>query len=374
MPQTDIEELLNKYRSGTISQEEMVVLETWYLKLNPDKITVSDDELELVKADVWANLSQENLKRPIYKIGAKLLAAASIICVISLFTYFMFSSSKEVVPVQTVQTDFPPGGNKAVLSLSNGKKIVLTDSENGVLGKEGDVLVSKSEDGKVTYESSGNNSNEIIYNTLTTPRGGQYQTVLSDGTKVWLNSSSSLEFPVHFIGKERKVLVTGEAYFEVSHDKKRPFIVVSGNQEIKVLGTHFNVSSYPDDIGTATTLLSGSVRITNTKSGQLKMLIPGQAAVIQNGSSQITVNQVNLDEAMAWKNGYFIFDDEKIQTIMKVISRWYDVDIQYMNVNNTDHFGGTFSKSRNLSETLKNIEQLGNIRFELKPGKIIVKN
>lgn len=209
---------------------------------------------------------------------------------------------------------------------------------------------------------------------LTTPRGGQYQTVLSDGTKVWLNASSSIEFPVRFIGNERRISVKGEAYLEVAHDKHKPFIVTSGNQEIKVLGTHFNVSSYPDDAETATTLISGSVKVRNTKSGQSKVLIPGQAAQIQNGSNQIMINQVNLDEAMAWKNGYFIFEDQQIHTIMKVLSRWYDVDVEYKNINSNDRFGGTFSKSKNLSETLKNIEELGDIKFELQTGKITVKN
>jgi ferric-dicitrate binding protein FerR (iron transport regulator) len=198
-------------------------------------------------------------------------------------------------------------------------------------------------------------------------------TVLSDGTKVWLNASSSLEFPVRFIGSQRMVKIVGEAYFEVSHDKKRPFTVVCGNQEIQVLGTHFNVSSYPEDSGTATTLVNGSVRIKNIRSGMLKMLSPGQAAVIQKGSGGIDVFRANIDEALAWKQGYFIFDDQPITTIMKVMSRWYNVDIQYVNVDNTDRFGGTFSKSRNLSETLNNIEELGNVRFDLRPGKIIVK-
>lgn len=371
MPQFEVKELLNKYRCGSITQEEMLLLEAWYLEWKPGKEELDEEEVEAIKAEVWRNLSRQPEKKRRDNINY-LLGAAAIICLIGFFSLFIFSS-EDAVPVQSVKTDFPPGGNKAVLSLSTGKKILLTDSDNGIVGQEGDILIKKAEDGKIVYEPLASKSNEVLYNTLTTPRGGQYQTVLSDGTKVWLNASSSLEFPVRFIGSQRMVKIVGEAYFEVSHDKKRPFTVVCGNQEIQVLGTHFNVSSYPEDSGTATTLVNGSVRIKNIRSGMLKMLSPGQAAVIQKGSGRIDIFRANIDEALAWKQGYFIFDDQPITTIMKVMSRWYNVDIQYVNVDNTDRFGGTFSKSRNLSETLNNIEELGNVRFDLRPGKIIVK-
>jgi hypothetical protein len=371
MRQFEVKELLNKYRCGSINQQEMLLLEAWYLEWKPGKEELDEEEMEAIKAEVWRNLSRQPEKKRRSNINY-VLGAAAIICLIGFFSVFIFSS-EDAVQVQSVKTDFPPGGNKALLSLSTGKKIVLTDSDNGIVGQEGDILIKKAEDGKIVYEPLASKSNEVLYNTLTTPRGGQYQTVLSDGTKVWLNASSSLEFPVRFIGSQRMVKIVGEAYFEVSHDKKRPFTVVCGNQEIQVLGTHFNVSSYPEDSGTATTLVNGSVQIKNIRSGMLKMLIPGQAAVIQKGSGGIDIFRANIDEALAWKQGYFIFDDQPITTIMKVMSRWYNVDIQYVNVDNTDRFGGTFSKSRNLSETLNNIEELGNVRFDLRPGKIIVK-
>ncbi|MGF7079295.1 FecR family protein [Mucilaginibacter sp. UYCu711] len=377
--QINIQDLLEKFRKGTINADELVMLENWYLQWQPESAAVSAEELEAIKEGVWQAI-QPQAKPFVSKVlWPRIAAAASVLLILSVSIYYFTNTNQpkqKAVVVKQVIPDVKPGGNRAMLTLANGQQIVLTDVKNGKLAEQGDITIDKTADGRVVYaplSAQMNAPGKLLYNTMTTPRGGQYNLTLSDGTRVWLNAASSITYPVTFIGNERRVVVNGEAYFEVAHNADKPFKVESFNQEITVLGTHFNVKSYDDDGGISTTLLSGSINLKNIHSGEAKLLAPGQQAKIGRNTNTFTIKTVNPEDAISWKNGYFLFDNQEIKSIMKIMSRWYDIDIQYKNtMNEHDRFGGTFSRSSNLSETLQNLERVGKVHFIIQTKKVIV--
>ena len=301
------------------------------------------------------------------------LAAASVVLLLSVGLLIL----KNSVPAKRIFTknihnkkyEIKPGGNKAILTLADGSTVNLDDSAEGNISQQGLATVNKTGNGKLVYNLKGKQpAGQALYNIATTPRGGQYQLVLSDGTKVWLNAASSIKFPVAFAGKERHVELTGEAYFEVAKNKNMPFTIAAKGGVIEVLGTHFNVSAYADEKHMVTTLLEGAVKLK--KDGKDALLKPGQQAITADGESGYKVSDVNTDAAVAWKNGYFVFDNENIQSIMKKVSRWYDVDITYKEGVADQSFGGTVSRFSNVSELLKMLELTGTIHFTTE-GRVI---
>jgi transmembrane sensor len=385
MQESNIEDLLAKYNAGIISPEEMVILESWYLKWEPKQQQVSHEELLSIKDEVWQAVTP---RREFWLKRSKLTGIAAsffLLVFLSASAYLLwsrYSLNKQTVadPTHTFARakgpDFKPGSSKATLTLENGRQILLKEAANGRIAQQGNIEVNKAADGKIIYGPlTGNiihSSSTSAFNTMSTPRGGEYQLTLTDGTKVWLNAASSITFPIAFSKTERRVVVNGEAYFEVAHDASKPFIVSSGNQEITVLGTHFNVKAYDDDAGISTTLLVGSISIKNIKSGEKHLLVPGQQAKLFKDKDQINIKTVNTEDAISWKNGYFLFDNQEIKSIMKIMSRWYDVDIEYRNSNKHERFGGTFSRSSNMSEILNNLERIGNVHFKIEAKKVIV--
>lgn len=302
----------------------------------------------------------------------KVSVAASIAVIVSLGTYFYVKQpvpvKQEVVKARTIK-DLAPGGNKALLTLGDGTTIVLDNAKNGVLANQGNITISKTQNGQVLYtiKADGYTIQAPTFNTISTPRGGQYQVQLPDGTRVWLNAASSLRFPTAFTANERRVELIGEAYFEVEKDKARPFNVTTGKTTINVLGTHFNVMAYPDEPGQATTLMEGSVQITNGSSQAI--LIPGQQASISGIRNKIDIKQVNADDAIAWKNGSFVFNEENIESIMRKISRWYDADVTYSGKLTGQDFSGVVSRFENVSEVLKMLQLTGTVQFKLEEIK-----
>lgn len=269
-----------------------------------------------------------------------------------------------------------PGNTKALLTTDDGKVLVLDRATNGLIAKNGGTNIIKANSGQILYQEAGQLKptalQQVSNNTLTTPKGGEYQVILADGTKVWLNNASSITYPTAFNGAERRVKLSGEAYFEVAKDSSRPFYVNTANGQIRVLGTHFDVSAYADDEFTSTTLLEGAVQVT--KNGAFALLKPGQQASIGKHSDRIKVTKANIEEAMAWKNGYFIFDNDNIGGIMKKISRWYDVDVQYKGSFEKQKFGGTFHRSKSITDLLHDLEKIGGIHFTVTGRRIIVMN
>jgi ferric-dicitrate binding protein FerR (iron transport regulator) len=303
----------------------------------------------------------------------RLTAAAAVLIALAAGSYIYFTpATKEpIATIQPKQIDIaPPSSNKAVLTLSNGTKIEIDSIGNGMIALQGNVRIIKQANGEITY--AGSDAKEVSYNTLDVPRGSKpLGLTLSDGSQVWLNVGSSLTYPTAFIGRQRKVKINGEAYFEIAYNAKMPFIVQHDDVTISVLGTHFNVNTYEDEIAERITLLEGSVRVNKNMISQL--LKPGQQATIINTINDIKVSDnVNMDEVMAWKNGKFKFgENTDIGPIMRQISRWYNVDIEYKGKIN-QRFWGSISKDVNVSSVLKILEATGGVKFKVEGNKIIV--
>lgn len=308
---------------------------------------------------------------------AKLFAAALLLIVSSISVYLHFKRNETPYIVKTtpvkLKTDIAPGDNRAVLTLANQQQIILDNATNGTIARQGNITVKKTANGQLVYKITANDQSAKAnfkpeYNTVSTPVGGQYTVELPDGSKVWLNSASSLKFPTNFTGSERRVALSGEAYFEVAKNKEMPFRVNSRNAEVEVLGTHFNISAYPDEDINKTTLLEGSVKVSSWSKNCI--IKPGEQASLTGGSPLIKVSKVDTEEAVAWKNGYFMFTDENIHSIMRKLSRWYGVDVEYEDPKINETFGGNISKFKNISEVLNILAATGTIHFKIIPGSV----
>jgi hypothetical protein len=300
-------------------------------------------------------------------------AAAIIICMLSVSVYFLFKPqpARQVSKTENIKSpanDVAPGGNKAILTLANGTSIILDSAANGTLTTQGNSKILKL-NGMLSYNTLKNKSSEVLYNTISTPRGGQYELMLSDGSKVWLNAASSLRFSASFVGKERKVELLGEAYFEVAKNAAMPFKVKVHGMEVEVLGTHFNINSYDNESMIRTTLLEGSVKIDKNNSSSL--LKPGQQAQMNKAGEIKIINNVDEEEAIAWKEGKFQFDKADIHDIMRQLARWYDVDVEYKGTVSS-HFGGTISRDVNLSQVLNMLHLTGEVNFQIQDKKVLV--
>lgn len=261
-----------------------------------------------------------------------------------------------------------PGGNKAVLTLANGANILLDSSREGTITVQGHVKVIQLNTGALSYADEGSNEQEVAYNTLSTPKGGQYQVVLADGTRVWLNASSSIRFPTKFTGRERHVSVTGEAYFEVAKKSGMPFSISVNEMRVEVLGTHFNIMAYEDESSINTTLLEGSVKVS--KGGKEKILVPGQEAKLGK-ANDFKIVEPDIAEVMAWKNGWFQFNATAVEDAMRQIARWYDVEVVYEAEVPDIHFSGMVSRQNSLSQVMK-IMQEGGLQFRIEGRKLFV--
>ncbi|MCD0486987.1 FecR domain-containing protein [Pedobacter sp. MC2016-14] len=376
MQKNKAKELLLKYKTGNCTPEEMAWLESWYLKLNTDeRLQPSERELREVENEMMLALGLSSPK--VYKLWTKVAAAAVVLVFLSISFYYMRSELRQDSIVQ-VAPIIRPGGNKAVLILSNGKRIDLESAKSGELAKSGNVIIKKSKDGQVVYDLSSAGAgydpgNQV--NAIETPRSGTYQIKLPDGSSVWLNAASRLIFPTGFTGKDRTVRLSGEAYFEIAKDKSKPFKVISGGQTIEVLGTHFNVNHYKDEPDIKTTLLEGSVKLTSrTSMGQRPgstILAPGEQAQLQP-SGDIKVVNIDTEQVIAWKNGVFNFKRADLKTVMRQISRWYDVEVEYQEEMPEISFTGKIYRNVNLQEALKSISYL-DVNFSVKGKKVFVK-
>jgi ferric-dicitrate binding protein FerR (iron transport regulator) len=286
-----------------------------------------------------------------------------------------------------------PGGNKAVLTLAGGQKIILDSAAAGILAEQGNAQVKKLGDGRLAYEAGGTKSGNAgggaaspLYNTLTTPRGGQYQLTLPDGTKVWLNAASSLTYPTAFTGHDRMVQMTGEAYFEIAHDSRKPFKVEAGGQTIEDIGTQFNVNAYTDEPAQVTTLLEGAAKVDG------HLLRPGEKATVTGaagpgamgtggtgtgatgggtGAADIRVGRGDPEAAVAWKNGLFVFTDAGLQTVMRQLSRWYNVDVTYEGNIPPRQFTGMIGRSLTLDQVLKGLAK-ERVHYQIEAGNRLI--
>jgi hypothetical protein len=369
--------LADAYLKGESSAEEERELHDWYdsqINDEEEKVNISTNETEEeigkrilheIKAKIEAGKKSEKdkvvlFRKPLFWVAASVIFLLAFALVFSAIN----KPSEEVLPAGQISSEYTndvqPGRQKAMLVLSDGKKVPLDKSESGKVIMDGSTEVMN-EEGSLIYNNVTGEDESVRFNTLITSRGETYPLVLSDGSKVWLNSASSIRFPVVFKGKERAVEITGEAYFEVAHNNKMPFRVSVNNMEVKVLGTHFNINSYNDDGAIKTTLLQGSVRVMEANKSVL--IKPGEQAQVFdpafNPIKKIQVQTVNVDDVVAWKNGFFSFRHSNLKDIVKQLSRWYDIEVKYEGDIKQQEFTGKIDRHLSLSEVLKIMEQTG---------------
>ena len=380
--------LLNKYLEGNCSPEEIDLVESWYLKEtdHPPTFQTEPDYIELQKS-IWKSIEKENNKTRKLVPQYKWAVAATVFIMLSVGLYYLVNTIN--APVQStadfVHNDIAPGGNKAFLTLADGKRIALDDVQNGKIADQTGVSISKTADGQLIYTASESLKSTVQavlaanFNTIETPKGGQYQINLPDGTKVWLNAGSSLRYLAQFAVAKREVELKGEAYFEVAkktvNGKRLPFVVKTSTQEVEVLGTHFNINSYQEEGYTRTTLLEGSVAVhpisTNGNTLAGKTIKPGEQSMLN--ASGLQVATVDTEQVLAWKEGFFMFDDENLQSIMNQVARWYDVEVTFKdNSLKTKEFSGTVSRFGNVSQVLKKLELTGSVHFKIEGRRIVV--
>lgn len=388
-------DLYQRYIDETCTEEERAELLS-IIAANPE-----DPQIEGLMDDTWHqintteiqafqnadmvldNILQAHNKPVVKKFNwYRYAVAASVAFALTATIYFFATRNTLTKQGNETANQITPGTNKATLTLADGKVISLDSAANGEIAQQAGIMISKTKDGQLIYDISKKQATtDLAYNTIATPRGGQYQVNLPDGTKIWLNAASSLKYPAVFNGEKRRVELTGEAYFEVAKDKNHPFVVATDNQEIEVLGTHFNVNSYADESATKTTLLEGSVKVAsraatngslNTKYSVLNTILkPGQQSVLRNNG--LNVYTVDTEEAVAWKSGYFQFNESDLGSILRQLSRWYNIDVVVEGKLPDDLFHFKIPRNYSLDEVLKIFETNG-INFKTEGRKLIVKS
>lgn len=400
-----IQVILEKYLRGELDAADQSRLNDWlnesaanralFERLNDEAhvkglLEKMDEVNEHRIRDKISNWSGHSTAAPVRPVNfwKRSMGWAAILVMVMLAAggYLFFSNKTHPDPSQNKHTvqehTILPGKDGAVLTLSDGSTMVLDSLGHGVVTTQGSTKVVL-KDGKLLYENNASSNMESpspLANTMTTPKGRQYQLILPDGSKVWLNAASSITFPTAFTGKERKVMITGEVYFEVAPLRlpsgiKVPFLVTTNTMTVEVLGTHFNINAYNNEESMKTTLLEGSVRVVNGESSNVQ-LEPGQQAQILLSSQslpspQIQVQTAILEEVMAWKNGVFSFREADIQTVMRQLERWYDIEVKYAGVIPKDRFSGKVSRSANLAQVLKILE-FSDVSFRIEGKTLIV--
>lgn len=355
--QTRLQELAHKYLQGNLTKKEKDEFDHWFNQTNDEPLEIS--ALYVNDEQAHRQLIFNKIKRELGISPSRTIilwrgiaAAILVICTIGAgLLYFKGNQPAIKQTAKILNNDIAPGNSRATLTLANGKRILLS-----------------SKDESVYKQIANSKSGQLEFNTLATAKGEQYQVILPDGSHVWLNAASSIKFPVSFApSKERRVFITGEAYFEVAKDKTKPFRVVSDDQLVTVYGTHFDINGYKDEAGTKTTLLEGSVDVNGT------LLKPEHQAINVNGEMKVV--PVDIENIIAWKNGYFRFKSETLESIMRKISRWYDVDVEFQSPSLKEiEFGGVMTKYVNVSKVLEMLELTEEASFELKGRTIIIKN
>lgn len=383
---SDLVKIVRRYIAGIATAKEKQFLESYYeyFEKKGDVLNeLSEEEKSRIGIELETSLMREigaeDRNRYSGTFYIQLAAAAAVLIALAFSLYFYSNKPDQqdtMVQETLLANDIPPGGNKATLTLADGTVISLDDAAHGEIAKQSGISISKASDGQLIYtvlnSDSRSDNSKKLFNTIETPRGGEYQINLPDGTKVWLNAVSSLRYPVKFSDGERRVELEGEAYFEVAENKVQPFLVTSNNQIVEVLGTHFNINSYADENSIRTSLLEGRVKVSIRGTDHSDILAPGQESAIRPSGNSILIRDVDVEESIAWKNGYFIFTNEDIKSIMRKVSRWYDVDIEYSGDLPKGGFGGNVSKSKNISEILRILELTKAVRFKIEGRRVMV--
>jgi transmembrane sensor len=390
--------IAEKFASGNYTEAEHEALFQWLLSLPlTESRSLVEEYSEIFKAlpmvparrelwdKIYQRLDEQDEAVPVeYPAKGKLVslaksrrksmfaAAAVILILIGLGTFLWVRYPKKntsTYAFNEFKNDVAPGGNKAILTLADGKKITLDSASKGNLASQGGVKVTKVDAGRLSYTGNLASGSEMVYNAVSTPSGGQYEITLADGTKVWLNALSTLKFPTAFSGHERSVQLSGEAYFEVSKDNKKPFHVNANGIDVEVLGTHFNVNAYPDETSIKTTLLEGKVKLV--KAGAIILLKPGEQGQTDGASGFVLVKDADVNQAVAWKNGFFSFEDVNIQAVMRQLERWYGIKVQYEGNPVQGSFGGKMGRDLSLTQVLTGLSK-SDVHFHLEGTTLTV--
>lgn len=379
-----LRQLAEKWRTGTITDEELAEFSDWLNTIEENPVTIDGmtaTSEEQLRNRIFENISSHRTGSKKYQITKRVLNWTMAACLVAIFAggVYVFSqkdtSSFPGHKVQdklapTVEKPVVPGGNKALLILADGKEITLDSANTGKIAEDEDARIFKLRDGQLACATAVSGQKTSGYNVLSTPRGGQYSITLADGTKVWLNSASSLKWPSAFHGSERVVELTGEGYFEVASKQAMPFKVLVNKSEVTVIGTHFNIMAYADEPQMRTTLLEGSVSVKREK--KPVFLLPGQQAqVALNGNIRL-VRDVDTEQVIAWKNGVFNFTGSDIETTMRQIARWYDVEVKYER-HIPEHFNGSIPRNASIEKILTMLSHTGVGSFQLRSRQIIVR-
>lgn len=382
-------ELFQKQLDGKLSQDEkeelalyamqedlqpllrQMIEEAW--NITGEEADLPQDKVRDIKESI---LSGNGTRQDIIHIPKtrtlKWWAAAAVLLLVAIGAVLWYTGTKMTPASQpdlVIAEDIKPGSNGAILTLSDGRRIELDSMGNSIVS-DSNGIKAELKDGMLTYTANQKADHQILFHTVTTPRGKQFQLQLPDGSHVWLNTASSITYPATFHGNDRQVSVTGEVYFEVKNTAAAPFIVSSNQQKVMVLGTRFNINSYDDDIAVKTTLRDGKVRVTANGNGGEKILVPGQQSrVVAN--DPIQVKEVDIDQVLAWQMGYFNFSNTSFADIMKQLSRWYNIDVKFENKIPEIEFEGKLNQSVNLSRVLEFFKESG-IKFRLENHTLII--
>jgi transmembrane sensor len=371
-------QLIKRTQEGTATAEEHRLVNEFYQRLEEEgAVQLSPEEEAAVGQRMLHNIERtlQEGEQPVVLVPGKnkswwRYAAAAAMMGIVAGGYLLIQKRTPVTKEAGIAKQLPeqvPGYNKATLTLADGKVIPL-DSMNNQVIQEGDVTAYQQQ-GALEYKASGKGAT-VSFNTLATPRGAQYRLMLPDGTAVWLNAESELKFPTSFPGKERRVTLKGEAYFEIAANAQQPFVVTANDVVVNVLGTRFNVMAYKDESFVRTTLLQGAVKVS--QADDAVVLSPGQAATLRNDGTDIQVEQANTTEAIAWKNGYFVFNNENLESIMKKIVRYYNVEVEFRTDSKNKNFGGSVARFSSLADLLETLELTGIVHFKIDGNKVVV--
>jgi transmembrane sensor len=367
MTKEEAHALIVKYTKGYCTPEEKQVVEKYFLQYLdrsealPDRIQIQKESRVMLR-NIRAHMGKPARTA---RLWPRIAAAAAILVFMSIGGYFLLHKITNQQITQNQQQDLKPGGNKAILTLAGGRKIMLTNAPNGTIATQGSALVTKTDSGKLIY-SNNSATGAIAMNTMETPRGGTYYVELADGTKVWLNAASKLVYPSAFSGADREVTLTGEAVFAVKPNKAMPFHVKAEGHTFRDIGTEFNINTYADEPDIKATLLEGSMSADNT------ILKPGQQADITGAKIKV-INNVDTDEVTAWKDGYFQFNEENLESVMRKVSRWYDVDIEFQDARlKTQLFTWRVSRYKTIAPLLRKLELTGAAHFTIENKKIII--
>ena len=391
-----ISELMLKFHRGSLSPEEKDALDQWqaisprnqqlFRELTEENLLRPQlEEMEsFAETPVWEKIETrmpDVFAAPaisLHRRWPRITVAAGIIALAGIGVWWLLQPRQRQAIVTQLKTDIPaPTGSRTILTLGNGREIALDSVVAGTLTREGGAMVAKRDSAGLSYKAVAdkaiaetNGIVPVLYNTLTTARGGQAHVLLSDGSRVWLNTASSLKFPTIFTGQERTVDLNGEAYFEIAPHPNRPFIVHVNESRIEVLGTHFNIMAYTDEENQQTTLLEGAVRVSSGSASRI--LHPGQQAILDNGKSTLSINKdVDVEEVLAWKNGFFEFKSLDIQAVLRQVSRWYNVNVVFTGAPPSGHFSGIVSRTSNVSDVL-GIFKEAKIRYTLSGNQITI--